>query len=214
MKRIEIALTLLLISLFGCATSQKSQVSMDPINIEMLPANENQKQINVIYYENLLPVPNAEITIDYFDEVSAKHVVRQLRSDAKGVLSLLIPSNADGSSSIFTIALPKTGLPNNTVGIRIPATELFGGGKKHITLRFDNTLLAYNEGSEMQLMNFPKDGSKVDKVDPNIMNILYYNFVEGTTSGGHQMGVVNGGFKPIGVGDILMEGSSFDLSWK
>jgi hypothetical protein len=214
MKITKYALAFLLISLLGCATSQKSQINRDPINIGMLTTNEDQKQVNVIYYENSLSVPNAEITLDYYDEVLSKHIVQQLKSDSKGILSSLIPCNPDGSSSIFTIVLSKTGIPNDKIGIRIPPEDLFGGGKKYITLRLDNTLVVYNEGSEMQLMNFPKDGLKVDMVDSTTMHIIYYDFVEGTSSGGHQMGMVNGQIKPVGVGDIFMEGSSFDLRWK
>ena len=61
-------------------------------------------------------------------------------------------------------------------------------------------------------MALPKNGSKLDSVDSQNINILKFDETTGAGTQGVQLAMVNGGIKPIGVGDVLLEGSSFRLT--
>jgi hypothetical protein len=210
------------LSLFsGCATvpvkvaleNSLSQIDTAPIEIEMLNLDEHQKQVNVVYYENRIPVPGKEIAFCYYDEASSSRVTKNARADVRGVASIVVPGNMDGSSSIFAFVVSGPTVAADPLGIRIPPTGL-RGGKKNITIKVDKTMRIYNEGSPMELMVLPKDGTKVGGVNLRGANIVQFNDATMTVNGNipnSQMAFVNGQEKPIGLEDVLLEGSSIRL---
>ncbi len=208
---VAVSLLFISMSLYGCSAVPVSQIDLTPISVKMLNLEEHQKQINLVYYENKVPVPGKEITFCYYDEASSSRVVTNAKTDTSGILSIVIPGNEDEASSVFTFVLAGTSIPDAPWSLRIPPQELHGG-QKSITVKFDGSMLVYNEGSPMELMALPKNGSKLDSVDSQNINILKFDETTGAGTQGVQLAMVNGGIKPIGVGDVLLEGSSFRLT--
>ncbi|MBN1780215.1 PEGA domain-containing protein [bacterium] len=194
----------------GTPLKQKNDTTDKPAGT--IKTEMDQKQIVIFYNEKKKPVPDKEIMFSYYDEIALKRVIVPLKTDERGMATVSIPGYSDGSSSIFTMALSEALILKHATGIRIPPSGIFGGGKNSMVLKRESKWYVHNEGSEMQIMSFPGDGSSVHEINHDI-HIMMYDFKKGLSSGGHQMAIANGGIKPVGVGDIFMEGSSYDLTW-
>jgi hypothetical protein len=214
---IAAAAPLLLVLLGGCQTPPPvapNAIDTAPISVPALNLAEHQKQVNLVYYENKAPVPGKDIVFCYYDEPSSSRITKPMKTDASGVLSIAVPGSTDDASSVFTFALAGATIPDAALGVRIPPKSLHGG-QRSITIKFDATMLVYNEGAPMEPMALPKAGAKVDSVEPKAINIVQYDSTTGTVaSQGAQLAGVNGQIKPIGVGDVLLEGSRFTLANK
>ena len=62
-------------------------------------------------------------------------------------------------------------------------------------------------------MALPKNGAKVGSVNAQGINIVQYDSTTESVAGqGAQLASVNGQMKPIGLGDVLLEGSWIQLA--
>jgi len=124
--------------------------------------NETQKQVNIVYIDNKIPVGNKVIYLAYYDEATLKKNIISATTDDHGVVSFLIPSTADAGSVPFYFAYKETDFTKHKFAIRIPSTKIYAkAGEETITLNVDKKYY-FNFHDPLQLINFPKDGSKAD----------------------------------------------------
>ena len=71
----KIVFICLLFYLFGYAT--KAQINEEPVVIESLKLNSNEKQINLIFYEKNVPVQQKDIFLCFYDETTRKNVIKR-----------------------------------------------------------------------------------------------------------------------------------------
>jgi hypothetical protein len=140
--------------------AEAAEIGESPLTIANVKLLENQKQVNLVYYEAQKPVSGKEIVLYYYDEVKLVHVVKTGKTDTNGIFTAVIPGKADGSSYIFSFALSEKEIANMN-GFRIPRKQ-YGGGQSVITIRFDKTYMQKNEGAPVQIMAFPNDGEPVN----------------------------------------------------
>jgi hypothetical protein len=76
--------------------------------IQKLSFNETQKQVNIVYEDDKIPVGNKVIYLAYYDEATLKQIVISATTDDHGVASFLIPSTADAGSVPFYFAYKRT----------------------------------------------------------------------------------------------------------
>ena len=162
-------------------------------------------------------MPNVPIYFLHYDSKTRKAVARTVTTDPDGLAKIAIPSEPDASSSIFAFSLRDNMLPMlrtpNNLAIRIPPAKVkaSGAGQKQIVLRFDGETMKW-KGS-IQLMSFPTDGTGVVS-DDSAINIVEFDESTGKANlniAGSQLGIIDGQQKPIGVGDVLLEGSTWSL---
>jgi hypothetical protein len=95
------------------------------------------------------------------DENSLSIVKKTDKTNSNGIISFIVPGKTDGESYIFSYALSKDEATiKNKYAYRIPSTKNYGGHKSMI-IKFDKNYQQKFEGGGVQLMIFPKDGTKV-----------------------------------------------------
>ena len=151
-------------------TKAKSVVHIPKDTLQIAPLNidENQKQLNLVCYENLSRLPGKPIYVSYYDQANRKKIDTTVITGANGIASIPFPAGNDGASSIFRFSLDQAILGTITA-IRIPPKSQYNGsGQQSVTIKFDVNMRMQNEGAPVQLIVFPTDGADI----PNGGDIL------------------------------------------
>jgi hypothetical protein len=142
----------------------------DAIDLKADDAGENEKLVVVVYYEYGARVPNTPVYFVYYDSKIRRAVAKTVATDQDGVAKIAIPSEADGSSSVFAFSLRDDLLPmvraHKNQAIRIPSAKIDapGAGRKVFIARTDSESREYADS--FQLMLFPTDGTDLASHSP------------------------------------------------
>ncbi len=203
-------------SIYGKVTSKLSEFSyknaifkkthLEKITSIMDDTSVNNKKVVIFYTEKNIKLEGKEIIFSYYDEKTLLRKMVKERTKSGGVISFLIPASENGASAIFSIAFAEKNI-KKAMAFRIPA-ESMNGGQDSISINIvkEKKCTILNSWAPMQLINFPEDGSTINFNQSNI-NILKYDENTQQASDIVRLSMQNGGTKPIGTGDILLEGS-------
>jgi hypothetical protein len=141
-------------------TMPSSAQNTDNYQIPKLTFDETQKQINIVYVEDKMPIANKEIFLAYYDEATLKKIIKTAITDVNGVVSFLIPSSENGASVPFYFGYKETDFAKHKFALRIPSTTTYNkGGEDTITLTVDKKYY-FKFHDPIQLINFPQEGAK------------------------------------------------------
>jgi hypothetical protein len=136
------------------------QISPNNVLVQQLQLTDNQKQVNIEYLENRVPISNKEIFLAYYDETRLKKIVISSKTDDKGIVSFIIPCAKDSGSVPFYFSYNKTDFAGHRFALRIPSiSDYKQGGEKTITLKVDKKYY-FEFQDAVQLINFPQDGTR------------------------------------------------------
>jgi len=159
MKNCFFTIVFVILAQYAMTQIASAQNTNDTL-IQKLSFNETQKQVNIVYADNKIPVGNIVIYLAYYDEATLKKNIISATTDDQGVVSFLIPSTADAGSVPFYFAYKETDFAKHKFALRIPSKKFSAkAGEEIITMYVDKKYF-FKFHAPLQLINFPVDGSK------------------------------------------------------
>ncbi len=206
MKMKTILITVLIANLFH------QSIAMN----KTLMIQNHLKKIVVVYLENDLKIEGKEIVFGYYDEKTLTRIIKKLKTNSLGEISILIPNSDHGASSIFSFALDEKSLIRSKA-FRIPPDSIYGGQDSvQITISYEKKSVIKNNWAPLQYLIFPDDGTEIDINQSNIY-VIEYDEINHSASNIKRMGFINGQKKIVGKEDIFLEGSLLfliDILWE